>query len=464
MVSGGKFFQKRKNKIDEGEKETLEKQGEQNVFQGQEISDEGENVGVPYNPPLESAAEPFPRRRIIFVTASAAALVLVLALSLNFFKAPGLEKADLPSTSYTAAPAAEESEVRPTPTENAAATTEGTVSQSSPASASAAATTIRATPKTTPMTTAAGNTLSPSGIKNVSYTTDPNVLISIDGQPCMAFSLYAAFAAVEEGKKDYEKGISPPMMFTPPDYLGTGDPGHFANYAVDYFIMAQWASHVDYTEGLTEQIGIMGFESDYYERVYANGVSVTLLSWDTDLERVFQHYRRIGKLSVPDSMRLECIRKNNLMFTREFTLFWSGGKPDSAAYAEAESIGREFAEYLCKYGYDQAKYDEIAGRCAPLGTEPVSQFSSMKDIKPGVAQGTFSVEKVGTTINFYMRFDGEAYYKQGFDEVMGVEYNDLYFQRPMFYDTLRREMTERKITINKEKVLEVYQKKTYLHS
>ena len=62
-----------------------------------------------------------------------------------------------------------------------------------------------------------------------------------------------------------------------------------------------------------------------------------------------------------------------------------------------------------------------------------------------------------------MEFDGVAYYDNGFDEVMRNQ-RDVDFQRPMFYNTLRREMTELKITINKEKVLEVYQKKSYLNS
>lgn len=33
--------------------------------------------------------------------------------------------------------------------------------------------------------------------------------------------------------------------------------------------MARWVGRVNDKEGLTEQIGIMGFERDYYERVYA---------------------------------------------------------------------------------------------------------------------------------------------------------------------------------------------------
>lgn len=211
----------------------------------------------------------------------------------------------------------------------------------------------------------------------------------------------------------------------------------------------------------------MGFEHDYYERVYANGVSMTLFSWDSDMERVFNHYRRTGKLPVTDSMRRDYIRENNLTFGRTFNMYW-GQDPDNETYAEAERIGCEFAEYLCKYGYDQAKYEEVVNQCIPLGTKPSSDWQvdcgDLRDIKPGVAQGTFYIkDRESDHIRFVMEFDGVAYYDHGSDEVMRNQC-DVDFQRPMFYNTLRREMTELKITINKEKVLEVYQKKSYLNS
>ena len=248
MISFRGIFKKREDKADDG---------------AQDTSGEREALNVPYNPLPESASKSYPRRRIISITASAAAVILVLALSLNFLKMPGLEKHDPLSTSSTAESTSGSLEAGTTSTESSAVDTEGAVSQSSqPSVSTAAATTARTvaktTPKTTPKTTAAATKPSPSGIKNISYTTDPNVLVSVDGYPCLPFSLYAAFAAVEEGKKEYEKGFTPPIVFTPPDYLGTGDPKCLANYAVDYFIMAKWVGRVDDKEGLTEQIGIMG--------------------------------------------------------------------------------------------------------------------------------------------------------------------------------------------------------------
>ncbi len=456
MISFRGIFKKRENKADDGKQDT---------------SGERDALNVPYNPLPESASKRCLRRRVISITASAAAVILVLALSLNFLKTPDLEKHDPALTSSTAESTSGSLEMGTTLTESSAVDTEGTVSQSSqPSVLTAAATTgtvAKTTPKTTPKTTVAVTKPSSSGIKNISYTTDPNVLVSVDGYPCLPFSLYAAFAAVEEGKKEYEKGFTPPIMFTPPDYLGTGDPKCLANYAVDYFIMARWVGRVNDKEGLTEQIGIMGFERDYYERVYANGVSTTLFSWDSDMERVFSHYRRTGKLPVTDSMRHEYIRENNLTFGRTFNMYW-GQAPDSETYAKAERIGCEFAEYLCKYGYDQAKYEEVVSQCIPLGTGPSSDWQvdcrDLRDIKPGVAQGRFYIkERESDHIRFVMEFDGVAYYDNGFDEVMRNQ-RDVDFQRPMFYNTLRREMTELKITINKEKVLEVYQKKSYLNS
>lgn len=120
--------------------------------------------------------------------------------------------------------------------------------------------------------------------------------------------------------------------------------------------------------------------------------------------------------------------------------------------------GANLPSICAKYWLRSGKVEEVVSQCIPLGTGPSSDWQvdcrDLRDIKPGVAQGRFYIkERESDHIRFVMEFDGVAYYDNGFDEVMRNQ-RDVDFQRPMFYNTLRREMTELKITINKEKVLD----------